>query len=76
MAHGFDVFLFQHLGIHGCLIGVLRIDVPRSESNVVELCQRNNLAVVQVFLFITTANTYLVVLGHGSDRFGQSFAGH
>lgn len=42
VAHGQDVLLLEHLGIHGCLEGILGIDIPGAEDDVVELRQRHD----------------------------------
>ncbi len=42
VAHGQDVLLLEHLGIHGSLEGVLGIDIPGAEDDVVELRQRHD----------------------------------
>ncbi len=64
IAHGVDVFLLEHLGIHGSLICVLGINVPCGKLYVVEIGDRHNLAHVQILLVGTLAYAYLVVLCH------------
>ena len=63
-SHGFNVFLLEHLGIHGCLIGVLWIYVPGSKNKVVELSQWHHLAIREVFCVFALTHTNLVVLSH------------
>ena len=76
VAYRLNILLFQHLSIDGGLIGVLRIDIPTAEDDIVETGQRHDLAILQILLRGTTTHTNLVVLGHGTHRFCQSFAGH
>ena len=64
LAHRVDVLLLQNLGIHGSLIGILRIDIPGAEYDVVEVGKRNDVLVVQILLVCALAHANLVVLGH------------
>ena len=64
VANGQNVLLFQHLGIHGCLEGVLGINIPASEHDVVKTGQRYDFIIFQIFLIVALANTNLVVLSH------------
>ena len=64
LAHRVDVLLLQNLGIHGSLIGILRIDIPGAEYDVVEVGKRNDVLVVQILLVCALAHTNLVVLSH------------
>jgi len=76
VAHGFDVLFLQNLGIHGCLVGVLRIYIPCSEDYIVELGQWHDVGVVQILLLASFAYANLVVLSHRPDGLSQSFACH
>lgn len=64
ITHRVDVFLLEHLSIDSDLIGILRIDIPAAEDDVVELGQRDDVAIVQIFLVLATTHTNLVVLCH------------
>ena len=64
IAHRVDVLLLEHLGIHGCLIGVLRIYIPTTEHDVVELCQGHDVSIMQITGIGTTTDTHLIILSH------------
>ena len=75
-AHGFYVFLLQHFSVHCSLVSVLGIDIPAAENDIVQLCQRDNLVVFQVSFVLALANTYFIVLCHGTDGLGETLSGH
>ncbi len=75
-ADGVDVLLLEHLGVESRLICVGGIHVPGREHDVVELGQRHDVLVMQVFLVCAAAHADLVILGHRSDGLGQTLAGH
>ena len=64
IAHGLDILLLEHLGIHGCLIGVLRIHIPTAKHDIIELSQGHDVGIVQITGIGTTTNAYLIVLSH------------
>ena len=64
LAHGVDILLLQHLGIHSCLISILWIYVPCSEYDIVEIGKRHDVLIVQILLVCALANTNLVILSH------------
>ena len=74
--HGVDILLLKHLCIHCCLIGILRINIPASEYDVIEFCHWNDVCVWQIFLVITTTNADLVILSHGSYGLCKSATCH
>ena len=74
--HGIDVLLLEHLSIHCSLIGVLGIDIPTSEDDVVEFSHWNDVCVWQIFLVITTTDTDFVILSHGSYGLCKSATCH
>ena len=76
IAHGLDVFLFQNFGVHGSLVGVGGIYVPAAEHDIVELGDGDDFVVLQILLVGAATYANLVVLGHRTDGFGQTFAGH
>ena len=76
VAHGFDIFLLQHLSIYRCLISVLRIDIPCAENDIVELGQRNDVSIAQIFLVCAPTHSYFVILSHRAYGLSQSFSGH
>ena len=76
LTDGVYVLGFQHLGIHGCLIGILGIDIPGSENYIVKFCNGYDFIVFQVFLVCSASNTDFVILCHGTYRLGESFTGH
>ena len=64
IANGLDILLLEHLGIHGCLIGVLRIHIPTAKHDIIELSQGHDVGIVQITGIGTTTNAYLIVLSH------------
>ncbi len=74
--YGENVFLFEDFGVHCRLECVGGINVPRAEHYVVEVGNRNNLVVFEIFFVFAFADTDFVVLSHGADRLGKTFAGH
>ena len=64
ITHRVDVFLLEHLGIDSSLIGILRIDIPTTEDNIIEFGQRDDVAIMKIFPIFATAHTNLVVLCH------------
>ena len=58
------VFFFKHLSVDSRLVCVCRINVPRTENDVVQICQRHDVFIVKIFLFSTAANADFVVLCH------------
>ena len=75
-SYGFDILLLQHLSIDSRLVGILRIDIPTAEHDIVETGQWNDITVLQILLRGSTSHTDLVVLSHRAHRLRQSFAGH
>ena len=74
--YGEDVFFFEHLGVHGRFKSVGGINVPSGEYDVVEVGQGHDVLILEVFFVFALSDADFVVLGHGADRFGQTFAGH
>ena len=64
LAYRVDIFLFQYLSIHSCLISILRINIPSTEYDIIKVSKWNDVLIVQIFLVCTLANTNLVVLSH------------
>ena len=64
ITHRIDVFLLEYLSIDSCLIGILWIDIPTAEDDVIEFGQRDDVTIMEVFLLLATPHTNLVVLCH------------
>ncbi len=73
---GIDVLLLQHLGVDGAFVCIGRIYVPGRKLYIVQVCQRHDVLIVQIFLVFSFAYADLVVLGHRAHRLGKSLAGH
>ena len=76
VAHRLDVLCLEHIGIHRTLIGILGINVPTAEHDIVEAGHRDNLPIVEIALPIATADADLIVLGHGTHGLRQPLANH
>ena len=76
LTNGGYILFVQHLGVHGGLIGILRIDVPGAENNIVQPRQRHDVCISEVFLVSAATHAHLVHLGHRADQFRQSFTSH
>ena len=76
VTHGFDIFLLQHLGIPGCLIGILGIDIPTAEHQIGQTCQRYDILIFQILAGIAATDADPVVLRHGTNRLCQTLTGH
>lgn len=64
VGHRIDILLFEHLGVDGTLIGIGRINIPGAKDNILQVGERYNLAVVQIFLVFASTDTDFVVLSH------------
>ena len=71
-----DIFLFEHLSIDRRLVGVGRIYIPCAEYNVIEICQRHDVLVVEILLILTASYADLIILSHRTDRLCQTLASH
>ncbi len=76
VAHGLDVLLFEDFGVHGRFVCVCRIDIPCCEDDVVEVSDGCDFVVFEVFFVSAFAHTDAVVLSHGANGFGKTFASH
>ena len=76
IAHGQDVFLLEHFGIHGSLEGILRINIPTAKDDIVELGQRHDVGIVQIAFLFAAPYPYFVILCHAADRLGQALSRH
>jgi len=76
VAHRLYVLGLEHFSINRCLISVLRIHVPCTENDILQLCQWYDILIMEIFLLFSLTHTDLVILSHRPHRFGQSFAGH
>ena len=64
IAYGFDVLLLKNLGVHSRLVGVLGVNIPCPEHNVVKRGKRHDVGIVQIFLLVAFTYANLVVLCH------------
>ena len=74
--HGVDVFFLEHLAVDSAFVGVLRIDIPCSEHDVVEISDGYDFVVFQIFFVSSFSYTDFVILGHRANGFCKAFAGH
>ena len=76
VTHWLNVLGLEHLGIDCCLIGILRIEIPNSELDVIQLSQWHDVSIVQILFVFTFSNANFVILGNRTNRFSQTLAGH
>ncbi len=76
LTYRFYIFRLQDFGIYCSLIRILGIDVPRSEDDIFQIRQRNNVLIMKILLGSSSSHTDLIVLGHGADRLCKPLTCH
>lgn len=67
--HRLDIFFLQNFTMDGRLIGIFRKYIPGTEYNIIQIGNRHNFLVRQIFLVLTLTYSNLIILGHGTNRF-------
>ena len=70
--HQIQVLFLQHLCIHGCIVGIVRENIPSAEDDVFQVGQRND--IFDAFLF-AILHAHGGHLRNGTYWLGQAFAG-
>ena len=63
-AYRVNIFLLEYLGIHSCLIRILRINIPCTKNDIFKIGQWHNFTIRKIFFVRAFAYSYFVVLRH------------
>ena len=63
VGHGVNITLLQYIGLDGCIVSIIFVDVPCTEHDIVERSNRKDVLHLFVYLLATLPQTHDAIAG-------------